>query len=246
MRIVATFSALAVTLTLGAPALAAEAAYDQSFLTDYSKLQPRTTDKGTDLMYVAPGGIEKLAGKSSVMVDQPEVLISPASDYKGAKPNDLLAVANMMRGSLGERLSRGGYNVVETAGAGTVYLRLALTDLQLKKKKRGLLAYTPIGAVVKVGTDSLKDMMEKYDITHMVIQAEITDSQSREVLGAMVAVRGEGKSQRIEFEQLEAEMAEFGSRLRCRLDNSRVPAEQQIDCLDPKARAAREAVSGKT
>jgi len=27
--------------------------------------------------------------------------------------------------------------------------------------------------------------------------------------------------------------------MRCRLDNGKLPAEQRIDCLDPKAREAR-------
>ncbi|MCC7258075.1 MAG: DUF3313 domain-containing protein [Gammaproteobacteria bacterium] len=223
-------------------ATAANGNFDKNFLTDYTKLQAKATDKGTDRMYMAPGVLERLAKYDGVMVDQPEILISPESDYKGAKPEDLAAIAGMMREGLSARLSAGGYNVVQAPGPGVIYVRLALTDLQLKKKKRGVLAYTPIGLVVKAGTDALKDMMDKYDVMNMVIQAELTDSQSNEMLAALVAERGGGeKPVRMDFDQLDAQMKDFGSRLRCRLDNARVPASQQIDCLDPQAREAAEA-----
>ena len=53
------------------------AQYDSTFLTDYSKLQARPSDKGTDPAYIAPGAIEELARYSGVTVDQPEVMIIP-------------------------------------------------------------------------------------------------------------------------------------------------------------------------
>jgi hypothetical protein len=230
-------------------AFAASGNFDRSFLTDYTKLQPKATEKGTDHTYIAPGAVEKLARYNSVMVDQPEILISPNSDYKGAKPDDLVAIATMMRESLSSRLTAGGYGVTQTPGPGVIYLRLALTDLQMKKKKRGVLGYTPIGFVAKPFIDAMKDLMEKYDIMSMAIQAELTDSQSGEVLGAIVAERGgmgkNDKPMRIDFEELDAQMKDFSGRVRCRLDNARSPQAPQIDCLDPKAREAREAAATK-
>ncbi len=237
-------SALALLSLLPMLAAAANGDFDKSFLTDYTRLQAKATEKGTDYMYMAPGVFERLGKYSGIMVDQPEILISPQSDYKGAKPEDLAAIAGMMRDGLSARLRAGGYDVVQSPAPGVIYVRLALTDLQLKKKKRGVLGYTPIGFVVKAGTDALKDMMDKYDVMGVVIQAELTDSQSDEILAAIVAERGGGeKPVRMDFDQLDAQMKDFGSRLRCRLDNARVPASQQIDCLDAKAREAREAAA---
>jgi hypothetical protein len=221
---------------------AADGDFDRTFLGDYTKLVATPSAQGTDHIFVAPGAIERLAKYGGVMVDQPEILISPKSDYKGAKPADLAAIAALMRQRLGERLIQGGYKVAEAPGPGVIYVRVALTDLQLKKKKRGVLGYTPIGFVVKAGTDLVKDMMGKYDIMGMVIQAEVTDSQTEEVFGAIVAERAgtEGEPLRMDFEEFAGQMQEFSSRLRCRLDNSRVPEAQRIDCLDAAARAARE------
>lgn len=217
--------------------------FDRTFLSDYGKLQSRETAKGIDHVYLPPQVISRLAKYQGVMVDQPEILVSAQSDYKGAKPEDMAAIASMMRDGLSQRLSSGGYKVVQAPGPGVIYIRLALTDLQLKKKRRGVLGYTPVGFVVKAGADALKDMMDKYDIMGMTIQAELTDSQTGEVLAAVVATRGGtgDKPLRMDFDELDATMKEFGSRLRCRLDNARVPASQQIDCLDVQAREAREA-----
>jgi hypothetical protein len=215
--------------------------YDKTFLTDYSLLKQRASDRGTEFVYIDPQAIDKVAKYSGVMVDQPEILISPDSPYKGAKPENLLSIANSMRDAMDARLTAGHYNVVDKPGPGIIYLRLALTDLEVQKKKRSLLEYTPIGAVVGFGVDAMKDFQKKFDILKMVFQAEITDSDTNAVYAQYVMVVGGGdKPVRIDFDKVKANMDEFGERLRCRLDNAQLPVDKRIDCLDPAARAARE------
>ena len=144
-----------------------------------------------------------------------------------------------MRKDVGDALKAGGYGVVEAPGPNVLYLKLAITDLSLKRKKRRLLAYTPVGFVVKAGMDATRDMMQKYDILGATVQGEVSDSTSNDVLAEFVALRG-NNGQRMDFDQLESEIKGFASRLRCRLDNARMP---KIDCLDDAARAAREAAN---
>jgi hypothetical protein len=112
----------------------------------------------------------------------------------------------------------------------------------MKKKKRGLLSYTPVGAVVKAGADAMKEAMDKVDITRMTLQAELLDGETGDLLAALVVAREtpEGaKEVRIDFDELTALLTEYGARIRCGLDNAKVAKEQQINCLDPAARAAR-------
>jgi hypothetical protein len=87
--VVAILSALAVTGL--ASAQQPTRAYDKSFLTNYDLLQPRAGKAGQpgDLAYIAPGAVKRLAAYNAVMVDQPEILFSPASEIKGMKPDDL-------------------------------------------------------------------------------------------------------------------------------------------------------------
>ena len=244
-RIHVTAAVALLAVVVGLPGLAADqtVTFDKTFFSDYSRLVPRKdTGNGMDFAFIAPQAVEKASKYRSVMVDQPEVLISPNSDYKGAKPENLAAIANGMRQALDDKLTAGGYNVVDKPGPGVLYLRVALTDIQLKTKKRGVLGYTPIGAVVKFGVDAMKEFQSKFDIMNMVFQAEVVDSTTNQVLGQYVAVRGGGsKPARMDFDQIKANMDEFGERLRCRLDNANGPIDKQINCLDPNARKAREA-----
>lgn len=233
--------ALAGGCLLAARAVVA-ADFDQGFLDDYSKLQPRTAGEVSDLFYGAPDLFTRISAYTGVALDQPEILISPDSPYKGGKPDDMAQIAELMRTALAEQLTKGGYNVVDARGPGVIYVRLALTDLEMTKKKRGLLSYTPVGVVVKAGTDAIKETLDKVDITRMTLQAELLDGASGELLAALVVARdtppGE-KAVRIDFDELAALVNEYGARMRCGLDNARVAPEQQINCLDPAARAVK-------
>ena len=219
---------------------------ESGFLSDYSKLTPVQSATGTtDLVYIAPGAFERAAEYTAVMVDQPEILFSADSEYRGMKPADTLELASLMREAAKERLEAGNYKVVEQPGKDVLFVRMGLTDLYLKKKKRTGLQYTPIGAVAKAGSDRLKETLDKVDIIEMTFEAELADSTSRDVLAAIVVQSGgrkaEGqKEQRMDMAAFRAHIHEYASRLRCRLDNARLPDAESIDCTDPKARQARE------
>lgn len=221
--------------------------YDKTFLTNYDLLQPRPAAKPGqpgDLAYIAPEALKRLAAYNAVMVDQPEILFSPDSKIKGMKPDDQKALAEALRDALSGNLAAGGYAVAQQPGPGVLYVRVALTDLMVEKKKRGLLAYTPVGAVVKAGSDAVKEAMDKVDFIELTFQAELVDSMSNDVLGAIVAERGTRKAEgqketRIDIDEMRQNMRGWSNRLRCQLDNARLPAEKQSNCTDDSANAAR-------
>lgn len=228
------------------PTLAQAREYDKNFLTNYDLLKPRTGKAGQpgDLAYIAPGALKRLSGYRAVMVDQPEIHFSPDSEIKGMKPDDQKALAENMRDALSGRLAEGGYSVTHQPGPGVLYLRVALTDLMLKKKKRGLLGYTPVGFVVTGAADAVRETLQKVDFIEMTFQAELIDSVSNDVLGAIVAERGARKAEgqketRIDLEEFGQNMRAWGSRLRCQLDNSRLPEDQRADCTDDAANLSR-------
>jgi hypothetical protein len=206
------------------------------FLGDYSGLEPAQDGSG-DLIFVAPGAIEKLADYKSVMVDQPEIFIAADSPYKGMKPEDMLALSEELRSSVIGRLE-GAYPVVDEPGPGVLYLRLAITDLYLKKKSRSPLGYTPAGAVVHgIKKAATKDMQKKINLVEMTLEVEVLDSEGHQRLVALVEPRGARKDKEkgqkkdpSSWEEMEAMIQSVGKRLRCRLDNARLPAEQQSDC----------------
>ena len=240
------FALSVIALLVTAPASAQEPWADDGFLTDYGKLQPIPGKEGKDFAYVAPETFEVVGKYASVMLDQPEVFISSDSPYKGAKPEDVAAIAGLIRSTMAAALEERGYKIVDQPGADTVYIRMAVTDLQIAKKKRGLLAYTPVGFVVDAGVKALQDFMDKYDILDISLQVEVQDSVSHDVLAAAVIQRGQSAdaSKPIKFDAMVATTNELSERFACRLDNGRVPAAQRIDCVDPVARKARPKLVG--
>jgi hypothetical protein len=202
----------------------------------------REEEGGIDLIYVAPGALERLAAYDKFMIDQPEIWIDPDSDYRGTKPDNIKAIADLMRANLTAKVIDRGYEVVDEPGPDVMYMRVALTDLYLKKEKRGIWAYTPAGAVVKAGADTVRNMMSKVDIIEMAIQMEWQDSVTQEVLGAIIIKRGARKDKatgqkltRYDFDHLRLEMQYYGGRLACRLDNARIPDAMQVDCEEVDA-----------
>ena len=234
--------ALATTFLWGSCAALADevlAEYAKhDFLTDYSLLQP-VHDATADYRYVSPTAFTDLANYDAIMVDQPEIFISPDSDYKGVKPDDLKAIADLMRSSLMERMEE-HYNMVNNPGPGVLYLRLALTDLELVKKKRPILAFTPLGFVT-YGTmqAAAKDLSKKVRLDYMTLELELTDSVTEEVLAAGLISRGEEErgedTQIVSWEEFVAFLENLGKRIGCRMSNARLPEAQWEDCLAIKA-----------
>jgi hypothetical protein len=245
--VVAAFSALAAFQAAQAQDAAMPSRpYDKTFLTNYDLLKPRAGAAGQpgDLAYIAPGALKRLTAYKAVMVDQPEILFSPDSEIKGMKPDDLKALSEALRDTMSGALAEGGYSVAQQPGPGVLYIRVALTDLVVKKKKRGLLAYTPVGAVIKAGSDLVREAFNKVDFIELTFQAELVDSVSNDVLAALVAERGtrktgDQKETRIDMSEMRQNMRSWALRLRCQLDNAKLPADKQTVCADDASNTAR-------
>ena len=166
---------------------------ESGFMDDYSILESRTGDV-LDRIYIAPGAQDALAAYNAVMIDQPEVFMASDTKYKGAKPDHLKALSDTLRMALVERFQAGGYEVVDEVGPGVVYMRWAVTDLYLKKKRKNFLAYTPVGFVVHSTAQlAVRDLWKKIDIVELSLEVEFRDSQTGELLAAVMTEQGHRK-----------------------------------------------------
>lgn len=226
-------SALLLALALG-PMTSQAQSPEQSFLTDYSKLKP-SPDNPFDEMYVAPDAAKRAADYTAVMVDQPELFIHPDSKYKGIKPDDMKAIADALRESVTAEL-KGSYEIVDKPGPKVLYVRLAVGDLLLQKKKRPILAYVPVGAVIHAAKNVASETTKKIDLKNMKIEGEILDSVSGEQFGALTSTRGslstsaDDPAKPVSWQELDNLFGVIGKRLRCRLDNARAPESQAQNC----------------
>lgn len=231
MKVIACATTLGLMLALGPAAIRAQDS-EAAFLSDYSGLKP-SPDNPFDELYIAPDAMTRAATYTAVMVDQPELFVHPDSKYQGMKPDDMKLIADGLRAAITKELE-GGYQIVDAPGANVLYVRMAVGDLWLKKKKRPIFAYLPAGAVIKAGKDAFKDMTEKVDLKNMKIEGEVLDSQSMEQLAALTMSRGSlsgrPETEVTSWDELDGLFGVIGKRLRCRLDNSRKPESEWTHC----------------
>ena len=229
---------LAICMVMPCAVLADSAAFpvEEGFLSvAYEDMRVIERPGGFDLLCIAPGAFEKLGEYNGIIIEQPEIWIDPQSNYLGTKPEYLKAMVELVRRTLVGQLLRGGNNIVEMPGPDVLFMRVALTDLYLKKKKGTVVVSLPIGPVSD--EELLLTLMKKVDILEFALQMELVDSQTEEFLGAIVIRRGElkqGKKSfdgRLDFAEFWEIVDEYADRVRCRFDNAKLPQEEWKECL---------------
>ena len=203
-------------------------AQNANFLSDYSKLAS-DDNSGFTLHYIAPGGADRLANITGIMVDQPEIFLAPDSKYKGFKASDALEVSEILRAAVIEGI-QGSMPVVDEATEGTALFSWAVTNIRLEKKKRGILGYTPVGAVAYGVKTQMSDVVDKTRAFDARIEVEVTDAITGEVLFAMVFDVVEAGVE-AEWGQALILAEGLGRRVGCRINNSRLDPEDRADCL---------------
>ena len=215
---------------------------NNDFLTDYSLLV-ETEGEGVNPLvkarYIPERQVQKWADYNSILIDQPEIFIAADSKYKGAKGDQLKLLADSARLAVIEQLEASGYTIAHEPGPDVLYFRWAITDLYLKKKKRGLLSYTPLGMVVHTTRQAaIRDLWRKIDIVEFAIEMEISDFVTGEILGAAVTrLQGKRKDKGqdqdqdlVTWQELDALFLTVGERLVCGLGNAKKPESEWTDC----------------
>jgi hypothetical protein len=204
---------------------------NSGFLTDYSKLKPIA---GSDtLMYTAPNAYTDLKNYKAVMIDQPEFVIADDSKYKGIKPDDAKAVADALRAQMSDTVTKNGrLFVVDKPGPGVLYIRMAASNVHLKKKSRGLLGYTPAGFVVGGAVSAGQGMEQKIVLQDMNLEMEVQDSQTQKVIAAVVDKIDPGKKAKASesWSKEHTVMDYWATRFHCRLENSQKPESEWQNC----------------
>ena len=202
------------------------------FLTDYSLLKPSARGQVGTWVYVAPDATDKAGSYKAIIIDQPAFAIAPDSKVKALKPDDIKVIAEAFRKVIADEISP-GYDVVDEPGPGVLGLRTSFSNIYVEKKGRRLLAYTPIGFVVTEAKQAmLDDVMDKVKLTQTTVEVELVDSVTGEVFAAAMDERGRhsDKKEHATWKEVQAVLAQYAKRVKCNLDNARVPADQRTDC----------------
>lgn len=166
-------------LVLGAVValMAAGAHSADRFLTaeEQAKLQPVPGEEG--LMRYSPSG--KLG------TDFPKALIGSVTFFyaedsksKDIDADEMKQISDAMKQAMVQVLSK-DWQIVQAPGPDVAQVNVAITDIKLKHKKRGLLGYTPIG-LVATGVGNLAGM--RLTLGNAVLEGEVIDSASGDVI----------------------------------------------------------------
>ncbi len=183
-----------------------------------------------DYSYLVPDAQDRTANYSAVMIDQPEIFVSPDSQYKGMKPDDMKQLADAFRNSMVQELVE-TYTIVDQPGPNVLYLRFAFSNLQVKKQRRRLMSYTPIGLVANAVKSGVTDITSKIDLKGITVEMELLDSTTEEQFAALLETRADTEEEPTSWEDVEALIVGYAQRGRCRLDNARSSEEDRVDCL---------------
>ncbi len=149
-----------------------------------------------------------------VMIEPITIFISPDSEYQGLDADALKQLAAKFQETVTRTLEPEIPTVYER-GPGVAYVRAALTNVKLAKKKRGLLSYTPIGLVVTAATSagdaniSLKDA---------VLEVEMLDSMTGERLGVLVDKAPKAADGDLSWEAINETLGFYARRLKARME----------------------------
>jgi hypothetical protein len=202
------------------------------FLEDYEQLKP-SDDIWLNYIYTSPDWKQKLSDTTAFMLEQPEIFIAADSKYGGMKPDDMKMMADSLRAIFAEAIVQ-KFQIAASPGPNTLVMRMAFTNVHLKKKGRSLLGYTPVGFVASSAKRALmNEFVDNILLTEVVWEAEILDSQTGERHGALLISLG-NKNKKKEFtswDQLMQAMEVGSARLLCRIDNARSTEGEIRDCL---------------
>lgn len=204
---------------------------ESGFLPSYEGLQFAPGEYGGKTV-VTPDSATKSANITKIMIDQPEIFIAEDSAYKGLKPDDALAIAEALRRAIADNMTV--LTVVDKPGPDVLYMRLALSDVHLKKKKRNPLSYTPVGLVAYTAVNAaVSDAMKKVDLVGVNIEGESLNAETGEYLGSLLIKLAPPKETTSDQASWEATLSRFdsmGKQMDCRFRNKKLPEAKREDC----------------
>ena len=217
--------------------------------TEIQRCKPSLARVVLDGDFIRAGGLqgafERLREYDAILLEQPEIFIDSESKYTGMKPDHMKILADSFLEILALDVEQ-VFSVTDKPGPRVLHMRVALSGLYLKKKhSKNPLAYTPAGfALHGVKKALTSDITKKISLVEVTIEAEILDSQTLERFAAVVVRRGTHKDKDLEqkrepssWGEVEEVMSDLGSRLACRLSNSRKLKESWMDCRSAAAEA---------
>jgi hypothetical protein len=158
------------------------------FLNDYSKLHAAANETDSTLVYVMPDKA-KFKSYTKVWLEPVQVWRGEKSDAKDLNKEDAAYLSQFLWSRLNEELGK-DYIMVQAPGPGVMRLRVGITEAGKNIPVLDNLT-APVSMVLSDGNKTLGGIQPF--VGKATIEAEVTDSQTGELLAAAVDRRGGGK-----------------------------------------------------
>jgi len=190
-------------------------AQTSGFLDSYPTMAPDPERPGS-MNWLKPG--VDLRNYDRILLDEITIFISPSSKYKGLSPSRMQAIADNFRAVMVDTLEP-DYPVVSKPGPRVILLRLAISDVTLKKKPMSVLNLVPIGAAIRVTQEATGATVLLDGAT---LEGEMLDSQSSDRIGVLLDRQpGASGSEEASWDTLTQSLRFYATRLRARLGQGR-------------------------
>jgi len=182
------------------------------FISGNPQFEP-DKDRPGAMIYRKPG--VDTSSYKKILIDPIEIWIAEDSEYKGLSADESKEITDTLRQALIKELEP-DYPVVDEPGNGVLGIRLAITNVHLQTKKRGLLGYTPIGFVTTTAANLAGLRME---LGRATIEAELLDGGTNELVAAVIDPLGNNKEdEKPSWEEIGKRLEYYAKRLRARLE----------------------------
>ena len=171
-----------LTLPLGSSL----AAYESSFIEDLPQLSESKTDES---MLEWTSDTANPLKYETLYIPQPVIILSDKNKYKGVQPNQKVMMADRVQ-ALAKAQFEDLLTESSSVGKGTLVMNLAITEIIMKKKRR-LLGFTPVGAVVhaatsNLGYEDLEKFAKKIHLEEAKLEVELVDGFTGELLAVRI------------------------------------------------------------
>ena len=184
------------------------------YLEDYSGLE-QDPDR--------PGAMIKLKDNvnlgnyDKIYITPIEIWYHPQSNYRGISPVELKLLTDTFRGILIDELEP-EYPVIGMSGQGVLLVRIALTNVKVKKKRQTLLSFDPNKMTRRTEKDKSG---QSISLNEAMLEVELLDANTRERLGILIdrAPGTQAVGGKSSWDQLMYTLKFYGQRFRNRLDS---------------------------
>ncbi len=181
---------------LSAGLQAANPVVSSGFLEHYAALKPDPDFPGA---FIWENPKADLKHYSKIMVAPIEVWISPDSEYKGLTADQVALLNQSFQGLLAEVMEP-DYPLVSQPGEGVLVLRVAMTNINARKKQKTFASWLPTSLIIRGIDAAYYGSLGQLELASAQLEGETRDAVTNELVATRVVTGVGPEGEELHFE----------------------------------------------